>query len=342
MKQAQVSRLPGGIAAIILLAGVAGCGGHGIEKIRIGRAAVPALLVLGSDLWAGTAEGLVRIPLKGEPPERFIWTGNPLSVSRVPAREPIKGDLKKAMESAASFNGIRAICAWKDGLALATGSGVFLFSPSRSSITAHWTTRDGLGADSVRSVTAIRGRLWASTIFGASRLDANGRRWRNYSDKNGLASRHVYCMADDGKDIWASCINGGLARFSASGDRWEPVPQENGLGNKYIYALLPGEQGIWMGTRGGVNLLNPRHHWDEAVCTDDYTEYCVYSLALTGEDLWFGTAFGLFRRNLKSGRQAMLTSSNGLPSDEVVAMVAEGGRLWMGTTRGLARKNIGK
>jgi ligand-binding sensor domain-containing protein len=109
------------------------------------------------------------------------------------------------------------------------------------------------------------------------------------------------------------------------------------LGNKHIYALLAAPPALWLGTAGGVNLYHADSRtWDAAVCDDGFTDYCVRALALRGDFLWFGTQYGLGCRNLKTGKQTVCTRANGLPDDEVTAIVPDGDGFLVATKTGLA------
>ena len=62
--------------------------------------------------------------------------------------------------------------------------------------------------------------------------------------------------------------------------------------------------GLWLGTAGGVNrYLTQPAVWGETVCADGFTDYTVHAVLPAGRTVWFGTAFGLSRRDLDTGRQ---------------------------------------
>lgn len=317
---------------------VAGCSGKaGVDRMPGCKSSVTSVLRLGDHMWAATGDGLVRFPLKGGKPERAAWGASKPEVAYFPADRPLPGDAAKEFASSGGINGVRSLTEWKGQIAVGTGGGVLLLDPAAGKITRRWTSKDGMGHESVRFISVVEGRLWAMTIFGASRLDAGGRRWRNYGMEQGLTQKHAYAIANDGKDTWVSCINGGLVRFIPARDRWEAVPESRGLGNKFIYTITTGPEGIWLGTRGGVNLLKPPMEWDEKVCADGFTEYTVYALARTDDSLWFGTTYGLFHRDLKTGKQEKYTESDGLPSQEINSLTLDGKTLWIGTRNGLAK-----
>jgi len=308
------------LPVLFLPAALGGCG-RGAPRIRTlvtMRPVVMAAARVNADVWIASWAGLTR------------WT---------PGRSELFADGAGLPKGAQ----VRWILPKGDALWLATNTGVAEFSIKAGKVTRLWTSKDGLGAESVRWVGDLGGAIWAGTIFGASRLTPGARRWKNYRIAQGLIQDHVYAMAGSGKTIWASCINGGLVRFDQGADRWVAVPQSQGLGNKHIYAILPAPKALWLGTAGGVNLYRPdARAWDAAVCDDGFTDYCVRALALVGDDLWFGTSYGLYRRNLVTGKQSVYTKRDGLPDDEVTSIMPDGNRLLVTARTGLAEVMLGK
>lgn len=298
---------------------LAGCGGPPgrVEVLARFPAGVLALARAGDDLWVGTSEGLARLPGGRAPAEMF---GEPAGLT---------GGLKQ----------VRWIAARSGELLLATGGGIARFSLASRKVTASWTAKGGLGADSVRWVGESGGRIWAGTIFGASRLGADGRTWTTYKIPQGLPQEHVYRMQDDRGTLWASSMNGGLVRFDPAAGRFTAIPQVHGLGNRHIYAIAADPAaGLWLGTAGGVNLYrtNPAG-WDAKVCEDGFTDYTVYAILPAGHTVWFGTAFGLERRNLDTGRRDAWTAANGLPHSEIIAILPVAGGVDVATRAGIAR-----
>lgn len=94
------------------------------------------------------------------------------------------------------------------------------------------------------------GAIWAGTWGGGvSRFD--GKRWTNFTTKNGLAGNIVYSMAQDAKGAFWFGTNNGVSRYD--GKNWRSLGVKDGLLDKDVYALavVPGGD-IWAGTRRGV------------------------------------------------------------------------------------------
>jgi len=137
-----------------------------------------------------------------------------------------------------------------------------------------------------------------------------------------IPQNHVFRMADDGKTVWGSSIMGGLVRFDEAAGRFTAAPVEHGLGSKYLYAM-DGHPGVlWLGSGAGVNCYDTaKRHWVEAVTADGWTGYAVRAVVVAGNDCWFGTSYGLFHRDLATGVQRRWTAAEGLPDDEVSALL---------------------
>jgi hypothetical protein len=65
--------------------------------------------------------------------------------------------------------------------------------------------------------------------------------------------------------------------------------------------------------------------------------FAVTSIADSPSNLWVGTARGLMRWDLATGRHAVLTAKDGLPADRIAAVTVDGqGQVWAATQRATA------
>ena len=92
--------------------------------------------------------------------------------------------------------------------------------------------------------------IWAGTWGGGvSRFD--GKKWTNFTVKDGLAGDIVYSMAQDGKGVMWFGTSKGLTRYD--GKTWRSVDNQSGLLDNNVYALAVAPNGdIWAGTKRGV------------------------------------------------------------------------------------------
>lgn len=151
-----------------------------------------------------------------------------------------------------------------------------------------WTHRDGLGAPNVDSLppsantglgtrsrhdltvkgqgsptynpnyvfsvhVAPDGEVFAGTWGGGvARFD--GRAWRNYTTRDGLAGNIVYCMAQDAQGAFWFGTNQGLSRWD--GSTWTRYGAHEGLLDSHVYSVATAPGGdVWAGTRKGVVRL---------------------------------------------------------------------------------------
>ena len=92
--------------------------------------------------------------------------------------------------------------------------------------------------------------IWAGTWGGGvSRFD--GKKWTNFTVKDGLAGDIVYSMAQDGKGVMWFGTSKGLTGYD--GKTWRSIDSQSGLLDNNVYALAVAPNGdIWAGTKRGV------------------------------------------------------------------------------------------
>jgi ligand-binding sensor domain-containing protein len=97
------------------------------------------------------------------------------------------------------------------------------------------------------------GDVWAGTWGGGvSRFD--GKRWRHFTQADGLAGDIVYSIAQDGSGILWMGTDNGVSRYD--GRSWRRVGREDGLPDDNVYALAAAPNGdVWAGTLGGVTRI---------------------------------------------------------------------------------------
>lgn len=100
--------------------------------------------------------------------------------------------------------------------------------------------------------------VWAGTWGGGVSV-YDGRKWKNYTTKDGLAGNVVYSIARAGDgSLWFG-TDKGVSHFD--GKRWTSLGRAEGVLSEHIYAVAvvppQGEQAeeVWLGSRGGVTRL---------------------------------------------------------------------------------------
>lgn len=92
--------------------------------------------------------------------------------------------------------------------------------------------------------------IWAGTWGGGvSRFD--GKKWTNFTVKDGLAGDIVYSIAQDAKGVLWFGTSKGLTRYD--GKSWSSIDNQTGLLDNNVYALAVAPNGdVWAGTKRGV------------------------------------------------------------------------------------------
>jgi ligand-binding sensor domain-containing protein len=92
--------------------------------------------------------------------------------------------------------------------------------------------------------------VWAGTWGGGvSRFD--GKRWHNYTVKDGLAGNLVYAIAQDEQGVLWFGTENGVSRYD--GKAWQNFRRQDGLLESNVYAIAAAPGGsVWAGTKRGV------------------------------------------------------------------------------------------
>ena len=259
-------------------------------------------------LWAGTAEGLGH-----------------LSGGRAEAVPGLAGRSVTAL--AQGQDGALWIGVAEQGIArLASGS---LASPApggppKGRVTALLAGRDG--------------ELWAGTESGLGRLRAG--RWEVFTTRHGLPGDKVTALLQDRDgNLWVG-TDTGLARYRSG--RFDVLTQSQGMPDPEILSLREDAEGaLWVGTRAG-GLVQVRDTRFVSLRPPGASEEVWSVLEDPDGTLWLGTdGSGIVL--LQNGRGTRLTTADGLPADQVLALLRDrAGDLWIGTRRGLARLRAGR
>ena len=237
--------------------------------------------------------------------------------------------------------------------------------------------REGLSENTAGSVIASKdGGVWIGTAKGLNRVEDNGR-ITAYGRSSGLPSERIGSLFEDRDGtLWVGSTDGlayggaggfhsltapgnrqirsvGAAALDRDGDLWfsdmeaglirvrdrrivsiQPWP---GFENKQALALSADRNigGLWMGfAQGGLAHYRPGEpvHWYKDAKTGAVTDLLVDR----DGKAWIATQGGLSL--LRDGRVVTMTSKNGLPCEQIHAMIEDDdGALWLNTPCGLLR-----
>jgi signal transduction histidine kinase/ligand-binding sensor domain-containing protein len=208
------------------------------------------------------------------------------------------------------------------------------------------TTADGLPRDQLACVVADdRGWLWFCTDDGLARFDGHSVTTFSAPDRTALLGLRSLLRTRDGRYFVGH--GDGLAEFLpdlAPAARFRPVPRFGGGSVGAVNVLLERRDGtLWAGTATGLYGLAEGRLVETDIGLPHGGENDANVLALAEDEddqLWIGAGSGLYARS-REGRTRRLTTANGLPVNEVRALVSDPRhRLWVATRGGLCLMDL--
>jgi signal transduction histidine kinase/ligand-binding sensor domain-containing protein len=213
-------------------------------------------------MWYGTNQGIVRrggprsAPLQPaqeaktaafrvyENEDHTVWIANGIGVYQV------DGD---RLKTPAPNLRPRFFYAGRDG-DLWIGTNGYGLVHLRRRVVRMFTAADGLPNDVAMAVlSAHDGRLWVGNNCGLAVYD--GKRFRNYNEKDGLANSCVGALAEDAKNnLWIGTYGGGLFQFRDG--HFAQYSAGQGLVSKIVVQIVVAhDDSLWIATPDGVSHL---------------------------------------------------------------------------------------
>jgi ligand-binding sensor domain-containing protein/signal transduction histidine kinase len=310
------------------------------------------LPVQNSELWVGTAKGVLR------------WSGTKLTLQGVPS-SLLNLDVLSILRDRDSNIWVGT----SRGLLRYNASGVSLLSTT-GPVAALFEDREGNiwigsthGLERLRDSALVTYSLpnLKSQSMGPLHVDSGGRTWiapiqgglrwlkggkTGVVTADGIANDVVYSIAGTGKDdVWVGRQQGGLTHLRYSGNSFtaKTYTQSDGLAQDRVYAVYRSQNGtVWSGTlsSGVSELKNGR--FTNYTTRDGLAANTISSIA-EGADgtMWFGTPKGVSAMSRKGWRT--YAANDGLPSEDVNCLLRDSTRiLWIGTAKGLAYLSDGQ
>ncbi|PPT77013.1 histidine kinase [Xanthomonas arboricola pv. populi] len=174
-------------------------------------------------------------------------------------------------------------------------------------------------------------------------------RMRRFGPAEGLPSRMVLALAQDGQGyVWAATSDG-LARYDGIGLqvwRHDPAEPRSLPGNQVETLFVDDRDRVWIGANGSpVGMLDAeRKGFTRFPEINEACEGQIWSLAQAQGAIWIGTSDGGLCRREENGRvtsfHATPNAADGLPSDTILSMATDArGRLWIATASGLVMRD---
>jgi ligand-binding sensor domain-containing protein/signal transduction histidine kinase len=252
---------------------------------------------------------------------------------------------------------------------VATSRGIDRFRDTR---VVSYSIREGLTSEDVDSVLASRdGTVWIGNVHALDVL-RNGK-FDGIGPPKGLPGSLITSLFEDQSGrVWVG-VDSGLTVYENARFRWVSKPDGSSLGvvtgivedvdhNVWVATTQPAlfrvqdlavreeisppriprvlslaadpKDGIWLGLSNG-NLARYKRGQLEMMTTNPPGSFSVRNLMVDADgSIWWVTQDGLFR--WKKGKVETLNSHNGLPCDDMFALIKDGhGSLWLDTKCGL-------
>jgi photosystem II stability/assembly factor-like uncharacterized protein len=186
------------------------------------------------------------------------------------------------------------------------------------------------------SIAADEPNIFVGTDQGGVYLSPdNGANWSQVN--SGLTNTSITSLVFSGSSLFAGTSYGGIFRSADNGSNWTEV--NSGLSVLFINTLAVSGSKIFAGARlsvtgGGVFLsTNNGDSWAYI----GLTQYEVYSLAISGNNLFAGTDNGVY---LSTNNGTNWTTVNsGLTESDVYSLTNSNNNLYAGTSGGIFLSN---
>jgi hypothetical protein len=258
-------------------------------------AGTTAMAVISPYLFAGTGNGVFRTPNNGG-----YWI-------------PVSGGMWNA--------GVTTLCPRGPDLFAGTYGGMF----RSSDYGVHWTlATSGLKTTVVEALASRGESLYAGGRNGIFRSTDHGETW------SPVADIWAPSLAIDGMKVYAGTWGHVFYSFD-DGATWDPLPLGKAGGRVFALAAVGSE--LLAGTeKDGVLRITIPAPGVGTVTTTDLQDTAVYSLAVSGMDIFAGTKGGVFRST--NGGVNWTAVNNGLTKSEVLALAVQGANLFAGMQGG--------
>ena len=208
------------------------------------------------------------------------------------------------------------------------------FDPGVEGCIGFYREQEGMAAAPLTSLTIDSGGEVYYTTAGGGISAFDGTSWRQLAIADeaapGNTIRHIV-QAEDGA-YWLAG-NGGASRFLPDSD--SPVqsytPGNSPLPSVNVNVILPTASGVWFGTETAT--FYDGVVWTTYGADEGLTGTAVQAMTADAQNrIWLGTNSGL---SIWTGSAFFnLTSSNGLPSEDITTLQSDGEAVWIGTRGG--------
>lgn len=181
----------------------------------------------------------------------------------------------------------------------------------------------------VNHVVLLDNTLWACTRHGLARSSDMGENWTRVKGKAGLETDEIHDIVACQDGLWIATSEG----LYSSRDKGETWTQDSRLRCPVRKAITDGSR-LWLATDGGLIARSRAAEWRSYSVRSNVL--CMATTREDGVDIWWaGTTGGLARSRDGGQSWRVLTVADGLPSNLVLCLAADGDRVWAGTDGGI-------
>jgi len=207
--------------------------------------------------------------------------------------------------------------------------------------TGEWTTikpKEGWGSE-VKELCEDGPYLWlAMEIGGIKRLHLASGTWTSFHERNGLLMNYINdrALKADEKYLWVGTPKG-IARYDKQTESWTNYTKLGTLDGNRVQAVAADDRYVWCGTSEGIS------RYDKVYGTWSYVHKPwgvvrnISTFAVDDRYLWIGTRQGAHRYDKITDRWDGFRVWNGLPGEDISAVVVDGYDVWMGTNGGICK-----
>lgn len=239
----------------------------------------------------------------------------------------------------------------ENNLWIGTNSGGVNFYNSKSNTFSHYTQKDGLGSNDVKTIYVDE---QANKVYigvhagGISILHRKTGRIETFTIPypSGIATKSIYAIVPIGNgEYWLGTL-GGVVRFNPSLKTFTPVTTEKGgkpfKSTRITTVFKDSKHRLWFGSETGLIVYKQDGNelqGTSALPLDSPLNHCFINGIYEGHDgiFWISTRNGIYRFNETTQESKQYTTEEGLPNNVVFGILEDSeGKLWVSTDKGLS------
>ena len=183
-------------------------------------------------------------------------------------------------------------------------------------------------------------QLWIATLNkGVLKYDPNNGTFQQFSEAEGLSSKHIRCVIQDNAgNFWFGTSGGGVCNYL--GKQFTTFNSDSGIKGKLIYTIFrDSKNNLWIGTDKGVSL-NSNGLFQNYATKEGFLDIQVKAITEAGGMILIGTE----GKGLYTVKDSVFTKIEALKGTHIRSMITDkDSNIWIATAgNGLFRMKLGK